>query len=211
MWNFRVFCHSFWKIRKNSDLKFENRNFFFKFPLLRRSFFRDFFFFPETSHTWISGQLNLQNFGTFEIFSAKSEKNPISSLKFCKISNFKSNFFQILQKKSQIFQNSANLIVLKFKCAKFQEKKNSRKNDLRSSGNLKKKFRFSNFRSEFFLIFQKKRQKSRKFRTFIYREPHLSRFWAKKKKLFSGRAVGRSGGRSLPRLSPRLSGEGRRS
>ena len=37
--NFRVFCRFFWKIRKNSDLKFENRKFWFKFPLLQRSFF----------------------------------------------------------------------------------------------------------------------------------------------------------------------------
>ena len=51
---------------------------------------------------------------------------------------------------------------------------------------------FSNFRSEFFLIFQKKRQKRRKFRKFIYREPHLSQFWAKSETLFSGRSGGRS-------------------
>ena len=66
------------------------------------------------------------------------------------------------------------------------------KNDHRSSGNLNQNFRFSNFKSEFFLIFQKKRQKTRKFRTFIYREPHVSQFWAKSEKLFSGRAGGRS-------------------
>ena len=124
-------------------------------------------------------------------FFEKVENNAILSLKFYKISKLKSDFFQILQKKSPMFQNSANLFVLKFKCAKFQGKKNSRKNDLWSSGNLNKNFRFSNFRSEFFLIFQKKRQKTRKFHTFIYREPHLSQFWAKSEKLFSGRASGR--------------------
>ena len=40
------------------------------------------------------------------------------------------DFFQIFLKKSQLFQNSANLFVLKFKCVKFQTKKileNSRK------------------------------------------------------------------------------------
>ena len=40
VWNFRVFCRFFWKIRKNSDRKFENRKFLFKFPLLQRSFLR---------------------------------------------------------------------------------------------------------------------------------------------------------------------------
>ena len=141
-------------------------------------------------------------------FFEKVENNAISNLKFYKISNLKSDFFQILQKKSPMFQNSANLFVLKFKCAKFQGKKNSRKNDLWSSGNLNKNFRFSNFRSEFFLIFQKKRQKTRKFHTFIYREPHLSQFWAKSEKLFSGRAGG--GSLSLAALALCL-GKGRRS
>ena len=59
-------------------------------------------------------------------FSAKSEKLffqkkiPIFR-KFCE-------FFLIFLKKSQIFQNSANLFVLKFKCAKFQTKKKFSKN-----------------------------------------------------------------------------------
>ena len=59
----------------------------------------------ETSHTGISGQINLRNFGTFEIFFEKVEKNPISSLKFGQISNLKSQNFQLFQKKSRIFQN----------------------------------------------------------------------------------------------------------
>ena len=59
--------------------------------------------------------------------------------KFCE-------FFQIFLKKSQMFQNSANLFVLKFKCAKFQTKKNSRK--------IPKIFENFNF----FLIFLKKSQ-----------------------------------------------------
>ena len=54
-----------------------------------------------------------------------------------------------------MFQNSENLFVLKIKCAKFQTKKKSRKNDLLSSGNLKKKSQFFNLKSDFFLIFQK--------------------------------------------------------
>jgi len=41
---FSSFLPFFWKIRKNSDRKFENRKFLFKFPLLQRSFFREFFF-----------------------------------------------------------------------------------------------------------------------------------------------------------------------
>ena len=49
---------------------------------------------------------------------------------------------------------------------------------------------FFNLKSDFFEFFQKKRQKTRKFRTFIYREPHVSQFWAKSEKLFSGRSVG---------------------
>ena len=123
----------------------------------------------------------------------------MSSLKFGQISNLKSDFFQLFQKKSQMFQNSANLFVLKYQCAKFQKFLFFQKNDLWSSGNLNQNFRFSNFKSEFFLIFQKKRQKTRKFRTFIYREPHVSQFWAKSEKLFSGRSGGRSGGRAVGR------------
>ena len=128
-------------------------------------------------------------FEFFAVFFAKSEKNPISSLKFWKISYLKSHYCQLFQKKSQMFQNSANLFVLKYQCAKFQKFLFFQKNDLWSSGNLNQNFRFSNFKSEFFLIFQKKRQKTRKFRTFIYREPHVSQFWAKSEKLFSGRSV----------------------
>ena len=125
-------------------------------------------------------------------FFEKVENNAISNLKFYKISNLKSDFFQILQKKSPMFQNSANLIVLKFKCAKFQGKKNSRKNDLWSSGNLNKNFRFSNFRSEFFLIFQKNGKK-------LENSTHLfivNLIWAnfepnQRNFLAGGRAVGR--------------------
>ena len=144
------------------------------------------------------------------------QKNGLSSSGILKkkfrFSNLKSDFFQLFQKKSQMFQNSANLFVLKYQCAKFQKFLFFQKNDLWSSGNLNQNFRFSNFKSEFFLIFQKKRQKTRKFRTFIYREPHVSQFWAKSEKLFSGRSGGRSGGGSLSLAALALfSGEGRRS
>ena len=145
----------------------------------------------------------------------------MSSLKFGQISNLKSDFFQLFQKKSQMFQNSANLFVLKYQCAKFQKFLFFQKNDHRSSGNLNQNFRFSNFKSEFFLIFQKKRQKTRKFRTFIYREPHVSQFWAKSEKLFSGRSVASHNKSTCPlrsltttiitRCARSLLGRGRRS
>ena len=150
-----------------------------------------------------------------------------------------------------MFQNFANLFVLKFKCATFQTKKNLekitsgvmgfwKKNPkfsnwnriffwfckkscecskipkiylswnssvrsfrkkkflkkwLWSNRNLKKNSQFFNLKLDFFLIFQKKHQKTRKFKNFIYCEPHLSKFWAKSEKLFSGRSVRRAGGR----------------
>ena len=89
-------------------------------------------------------------------FSAKSEKLffqkkiPIFR-KFCE-------FFLIFLKKSQIFQNSANLFVMKFKCAKFQIKKNSQ--------NIPKKFR----KFRFFSKFLKKISNVPKFRKFICTE-----------------------------------------
>ena len=104
VWNFRVFCRFFGKLEKIQTGSLKIGNFCSNSHYSRGHFFENFFF-PETSHTWISGQINLQNFGTLEIFFAKSEKNPISSLKFCKISNLKSHYFQLFQKKSQIFQN----------------------------------------------------------------------------------------------------------
>ena len=77
------------------------------------------------------------------------EKNPDFSKNFV-------DFFQKILKKSQIFQNSANFFILKFKCAKFQKFLFFQKNGLSSSGILKKNFRFSNLESDFFLILQKK-------------------------------------------------------
>ena len=65
-------------------------------------------------------------------------------------------FFQKILKKSPMFQNSANLFILKFKCAKFQKFLFFQKNGLSSSGILKKKFQFSNLKSDFFQLFQKK-------------------------------------------------------
>ena len=65
-------------------------------------------------------------------------------------------FFQKILKKSPMFQNSANLFILKFKCAKFQKFLFFQKNGLSSSGILKKKIRFSNLKSDFFQLFQKK-------------------------------------------------------
>ena len=77
------------------------------------------------------------------------EKNPDFSKNFV-------DFFQKILKKSQMFQNSANLFILKFKCAKFQKFLFFQKNDLSSSRILKKKIWFSNLESDFFLILQKK-------------------------------------------------------
>ena len=59
--------------KKKSDFKLKNLDFFFKFPLLRRSFFRDFFL-SETSHTWTSGQINFRNFGKFDVFLENLKK-----------------------------------------------------------------------------------------------------------------------------------------
>ena len=58
-----------------------------------------------------------------------------------------------------MFQNSPNLFILIFKCAKFQEKKNLKKNDLWSSGNLKKKFPIFKLESDFFPHFLSKIRK----------------------------------------------------
>ena len=113
---FSSFLLFFWKIRKKSDFKFEIGK---KIQGIFLYFF-EIFFFSETSHTWISEQINLRNFGTFEIFFAKSEKNPISSLKFWKISNLKSHYFQLFQKKSQIFQNKRKLFIRKCIWANFE-------------------------------------------------------------------------------------------
>ena len=129
----------------------------------------------------------MRNFGTFEIFVAKSEKNPISSLKFWKISNLKSDFLLILQKISNV-PKFRKFICPEIQVCEVSEKKNSRKNDLWSNRNLKKNSQFFNLKLDFFLIFQNKHQKTRKFQKFIYCEPHLSKFWAKSEKLFSGRA-----------------------
>ena len=107
------------------------------------------------------------------------EKNPDFSKNFV-------DFFQKILKKSQMFQNSANLFILKFKCAKFQKFLFFQKNDLSSSGILKKKIRFSNLESDFFLILQKKwRMFQNSAKLFI-----LNFIWAnfqQKKKTFCGR------------------------
>ena len=55
----------------------------------------------------------------------------------------------------------------------------------------KKNSQIFNLKSDFFLIFQKKHQKTRKFRKFICPELHLSQFSAKLKNLL--RSVGREG------------------
>ena len=68
-----------------------------------------FFFFAENWLSCSSRLINFEYFGTSEVVFAKSEKNPIPSLKFRKISNLKSDFFLTFQKKSRMFQNMGNL------------------------------------------------------------------------------------------------------
>ena len=76
------------------------------------------------------------------------EKNPDFSKNFV-------DFFQKILKKSQMFQNSANLFILKFKCAKFQKFLFFQKNDLSSSGILKKKSDFQTWNRIFFWFCKK--------------------------------------------------------
>ena len=113
----------------------------------------------------------------------KFSKNPENFRKFRIFSNF--------LKKSQMFQNSVNLFVLKFKCAKFQEKKILEKNDLWSSRNLKKKnILIFELEIGFFSDFAKKVANVPKLTKFIYSDLHLSQFSAKLKNLL--RALSRS-------------------
>ena len=80
-----------------------------------------------------------------------------------------------------MFQNSENLFVLKFKCAKFQTKKKSRKNDLLSSGILKKKIPIFRKFCEFFSNFLKKISNVPKFRKFICPKDQVCEVSDKKK------------------------------
>ena len=91
------------QIQKNSD------NFYFFRIFLKKSQCSKI---PEIYLSWNSS-----------VWSFRQKKILEKSQKF--FDNF--DFFQNFLKKSQMFQNSENLFVLKFKCAKFQTKKNSRK------------------------------------------------------------------------------------
>ena len=107
---------------------------------------------------------------------------------------FKCAKFQI-KKKSRENENSENLFVLKFKCAKFQAKKKSRKNDLLSSRTLKKKSQFFNLKWDFFLTFQKNINNFENSKNLFI----VNLMWAnfdpnKKNFLAGGRSVGRAGG-----------------
>ena len=95
-----------------------------------------------------------------------------------------STFFLIFQKKSQMFQNCAHLFILKYQCAKFQQKFFFRKNGLWSSVILNKISEFSKLKSIFFNFFPKKPSNFRKFCTFKCSKLQLSQFSAKKKNLF---------------------------
>ena len=101
VWNFRVFCRFFWKIWKNSDLKFENRNFFFKFPLLQRSFFREFFFVWNFAHLNFRTNKFSEFWNIWDFFK-----------KFWKKSKLSKNFWDF----SRIF------FCLKLRTLKFQDK-----------------------------------------------------------------------------------------
>ena len=98
------------KTRKKSDFKFEIWEifgFFFQIPTTREAFFskkKCLRSCSKLAQMKFRGD-KFRNFGTFATFFAKSEKNPISSLKFGQISNLKSHYFSLFQKKSQIFQN----------------------------------------------------------------------------------------------------------
>ena len=132
----------------------------------------------------------MRNFGTFAIFFEKLEKNLISSLKFCQISNLKLDFFQLFQKKSRIFQNLANLFGLNFIWANFEQNQRHfffEKKGLPSSRNLKKNskiFPIFQLQVEIFSNFPKKSSNFPKFRKIIYPELHLSQFSANLEELF---------------------------
>ena len=80
--------------------------------------------FAENWLRWSSGQINFRNFGIFATFFAKSEKNPISSLKFGKFLDF---FFKIplLQRpffsKKNCLRSCSKLAQMKFRENKFSQ------------------------------------------------------------------------------------------
>ena len=80
-----------------------------------------------------------------------------------------------------MFQNSANLFILKFKCAKFQTFLFFQKNDLSSSGILKKKNPIFKLGIGFFSDFAKKPSNFPNNLKYIFFELQLSQVSAKKK------------------------------
>ena len=117
MRNFGKFEVFFGKLEKNpiSSWKF---GIFFSNSHYSGGHFFEIFFLSETSHTWSLGQINFPNFGTFEIFLRKLEKN---SQNFRKIGIF---FFKIPLLRRSFFRdfffvwNFAHLI---FRTNKFSE------------------------------------------------------------------------------------------
>ena len=109
-----------WKIGKILE-------FFFKFPLLGRPFF------SKKKCLWFCSKFaqmkfrpnKFAKFWNIRDFFEKVEKNPVSSLKFGKISNLKSDFFLTFQKKSRMFQNCAKLFIRKCIWANFEQDQTS--------------------------------------------------------------------------------------
>ena len=113
-----------------------------------------------------------------------------------------STFFLIFQKKSQMFQNCAHLFILKYQCAKFQQKFFFRKNGLCSSVILNKISEFSKLKSIFFNFFPKKPSNFRKFCTFICSKLPVCQFSAKKKEKKSSSSTSSSLTLQVSRVVP---------
>ena len=113
-WKIRGF---FWKIRKKSDFKLKNWDFFFKIPLLRRSFFRDFFFVWNFAHL-IFRTNKFSEFWNIWDFFKKIRK------KFTKFSKNRDFFFQNPTAQEVIFSRFFfvwNFAHLNFRTNKFSE------------------------------------------------------------------------------------------